>query len=423
MKGLSLLLGLPLILMPSPVYASVAPVDLALLTSNTFFMITMIAISASAFFLVRGGYLYITSAGKPETLEQAKLTIRNALIGLVITLSAGMIATILKTALIPLSNQDTNSSPALPQIVTVVPSDGLTQVLIDAISGLVQNIVQSATKPVIDGVINFLTSTPALFQNSVIRKFWFVSLGITDSLFVVVIALIGLQVMSASTFGFEELELSQILPRVGLSFLGANVSLFLSDYVVTICNTLVKTVLDASGGLNHAWFVYAATPVSSITGGTPIITLLFLLLFLMVAIVLLLMYISRLIFISVGAVLSPFVFLLWALPKFAESAEMAAKSYVVGVFTIFVHVVIIQLAAAYLTIPENSHNSILSIAAGIGLLITLLKTPSFLMSFTMSNVRMSALKKLGLQIINVITSNSPSSAARKQAAKLSRKAT
>lgn len=31
--------------------------------------------------------------------------------------------------------------------------------------------------------------------------------------------------MSASTFGFEEVEIGQLLPRIGLAFLGANVSL------------------------------------------------------------------------------------------------------------------------------------------------------------------------------------------------------
>ncbi len=421
MKGLYLLLGLPILLAPTPVFAAVAPIDIVVLTSNTFAMITLIAISASGFFLVRGGYLYITSSGKPEVLEQAKITIRNALIGLVITLSAGLIANMLKTALIPVVEKTVESHAYLPEIVTVKPSDGLTQVLIDAVSGFVQNLVESATKPVVDGIISFLTATPSLFGNSVIRKFWFVSLGITDSLFVVVIALIGLQVMSANTFGFEELELSQILPRIGLAFLGANVSLFLADYIITICNVLINTILEATGGFNHIWFANVSHPVALVTGSTPFIILTFLLLFLIVATVLLFMYISRLILISVGAVLSPFVFLLWALPKFADTAEIAAKTYIAGVFTIFVHVVIIQLAASYLIIPENSNNSLLSTAAGIGLLLTLLKTPSFLMSLAMSNVHMSSLKKLGLQIINVMTSSSVSPTSVKRASRQLRK--
>ncbi len=263
--------------------------------------------------------------------------------------------------------------------------------------------VESSTRPVVDGVMSFLGSTPSLLTNSVIQKFWLVSLGLVDTLFVIVIALIGLQVMSASTFGFEELELSKILPRIGLAFLGANVSLFLADMVVTICNALITSILEASGGLNHMWFINAAQPASIITGATPIIILVFILIFLILSTLLLFMYISRLIFISVGAVLSPFLFLLWAMPKFADTAEMAAKTYVTGVFTIFFHVVIIQLSASYLTLPEHTNNSLLSIAAGIGLMLTLLKTPSLLMSLVMSGVRMGSFKKIGMQIINVLT--------------------
>ena len=53
---------------------------------------------ASVFFLVNGGYLYMTSAGKPDTLEHAKRVIRNALLGLLIVLAAVTITSILSNA-------------------------------------------------------------------------------------------------------------------------------------------------------------------------------------------------------------------------------------------------------------------------------------------------------------------------------------
>jgi hypothetical protein len=297
----------------------------------------------------------------------------------------------------------------LTPINTTKPSEGLTQVLLDAVTSFMQNIVESSTKPVVDGIMGFLTSTPSVASNSVVRNFWFVSLGIVDSLFVLVVALLGLHVMSASTLGFEEIELSQLLPRIGLAFLGANISLFLADYVILTCNVLVKAVLDSTGGINHAWIVNAINPATFITGTTPIITLIFLLIFLIVSIVLLLLYISRLIGLSVGAVLSPFVFLLWILPKFSDYAEVAIKSYVVSVFTIFVHVVVIQLASSYLTIPGNSNNSLLSIAVGIGLFATLLKVPSIMMHMVFFSSGSGAVKKLGNQIVNVMTTDNLSS--------------
>jgi len=246
----------------------------------------------------------------------------------------------------------------------------------------------------------------------VIRNFWLVSLGIVDTLFVLIVALLGLQVMSASTFGFEEVELRQLLPRIGIAFLGANTSLFLANYVIITCNALVKGMLNSTGGLNHAWIVDAINPATLITGTTPLIILIFLILFLIVSIVLLFMYISRLIMISLGAVLSPFIFMLWTLPKFSDFASIAVKTYFVTVFMVFVHVVIIQLAGSFLALPDHTENSFISVAVAIGLFFTLLKTPSLMMQMVFYASKNGSLKKFGNQVINVVSANKSSSATR-----------
>jgi hypothetical protein len=220
--------------------------------------------------------------------------------------------------------------------------------------------------------------------------------------------------MSASTFGYDEVELSQLLPKIGLAFLGANVSLFLADYVILTVNVLVATVLNSTGGLNHAWVMDAINPATFITGTTPLITLVFLILFLIIAIVLLLMYIGRLIMISLGAVLSPFIFLLWIIPKFSDFAEIAAKSYVVTVFMVFVHVVVIQLASSFLSLPNQSGNSLVSIAVAIGLFLTLLKIPGLMMQMVFYSSGNGTFRKLGRQIINVMSTDNSSSTAREK---------
>jgi hypothetical protein len=407
-------LFLAYLFLPFPVMA--ASPGITEYTNDTLSIITLISTAAAVFFLIRGGYLYLTSSGNPQALEQAKKTIKQALIGLVIVLAAGVLVSVFRNAV----NSNTSGGEApgyeLSQIDSVKPSDGLTQVLIDAVASFMQNIVESATKPIVDGVMGYLTTTPSLLGNPVIVKFWLVSLGIVDSLFVIVVALLGFHFMSAGSLGFEEIELKFLLPRIGLAFLGANVSLFLADYAVLTCNTLVKAILDSTGGLNHAWVVNAIDPVTVISGNTPLITLIFLVLFLIIAIVLLLMYISRLIMISLGAVLSPFVFLIWTLPKFADTAEMAVKTYLVSVFMIFVHTVVIRLAGAFLALPESSENSLISIAIAIGLFLTLLKVPDLMMQAVLYTSRSGALKKVGGQIINVISADSSSSATREAAA-------
>lgn len=411
MKTISLLsvIGV-LLLSPTPALAA-SNSEVASFTSQTLTTLIVLGSLATVFFLIKGGYAYITSTGKPDALEHAKLTIRNALIGLVLILSAGLISSLLNAAFTTPSVGTTTSQIQLKPIQAVQPTNGLTQVLLDAVSGFLLNILQSSTKPLVDGVIGFLTTTPSLIGNSVIFNFWLTIVGITDSLFALVIAAIGFHFMSASTFGFDEIEFKHLLPRIGLAFLCANTSIFLADWVLTLANTLTHALLATTGGLTNAWILNSIDPLKLQNGQNLLITLIFMLLFLIMTVVLILFYITRLITIALGAVLSPIIFLLSSLPKFADFAEISIKAYLTLIFTAFVHVVIIQLASAFLTIPgQIGTNSLISILVGIGLLFTLLKTPSFLIQLVFFNSGRGAIKKISGQVLNVITSRTQETA-------------
>lgn len=77
-----------LLLTPSSVFAA-SNSEIAAFTNQTLSTFLLFATAAATLFLVRGGYMYITSSGKPDALDHAKLTVRNALIGLVIIIMAG----------------------------------------------------------------------------------------------------------------------------------------------------------------------------------------------------------------------------------------------------------------------------------------------------------------------------------------------
>lgn len=397
--------------------------EVATFTSTTLSGLTVLASLVSAFFLVKGGYQYITSSGKPDALEDAKKTIRNALIGLVMVLSANTLVSFLTNSFTASNIPAQSSEFAFAPIEPIAPSGGLTQVLMEAIGSLMQNIIQSATEPITNAIVSFLTTTPPLATNSVVFNFWLVTVGMADALFVLLIAVLGFQFMSASTFGFEELELKQLLPRIGLAFLGANMSIFIIDAVLNLSNTLINALLNATGGLNQFWIESAFNPASLSVDQIAFITLIFMILFVILAVVLLLFYITRLIVIALGAVLAPFIFLLWALPKFSDFAEISAKSYLVTIFSIFVHVVVIQLAASFLTIPgQVGTNSLISILVGIGLLLTLLKTQSFMIQLMFYNSGRAMIKKVGGQIMNVISSKQAENAGTRVASRTVKKA-
>lgn len=381
-------------------------------THDTLTTLIVLASTAVVFFLIRGAYGYITSSGNPAALEEAKRTMRNALIGLVIVIGAAVFSSLLNNAMIEPS---TGTSAAALQLVPIQPAEqagSLTQILLDAISGFLQNIVQSVAKPVIDGITWFLTSTPSLSTNSVVFNFWLIMVGITDSLFAIAIALFGFHFMSASTFGLEEIPLKEMLPKIGLAFLLANTSIFWIDWTISLCQTLVHATLSATGGLGNAWIINAFDPAALVSGTTMIVTLIFAIVFILLAVVLLIFYISRLMILAFGAVISPLVCLLSLSPKMADFVGNSTKIYFVTIFTVFLHIVIIQLASAFLSVPEQvGTNPIISILVGIALFSVLLKSTSMTVQLAMSSQTGNALKKMSGQIMNVIGSNNTKASA------------
>ncbi len=407
MKKLLIRIGIlvPLLIPGVAFAASNAEVDH--FASDAMTAILALAGTAVVFFLVRGGYLYITSSGDPAALEDAKRTIRNALIGLVIVIAAAFMSNLLSESLMQSSSGGSATALQLSPIEPTQQTGTLTQILLDSVSGFLQNIVGSVTKPILNGILWFLTSTPSLSTNSVVFNFWLIIVGITDSLFAIAIALLGFRVMSASSFGFDDVPLKELLPRIGLAFLLANTSIFWIDWIIELCQTMVNAVLHATGGLSGAWIINAYDPAALLSGTTALITLIFAVLFILLAVVLLIFYISRLMILAFGAVISPLVCLLSLSSKMSDFVGNAVKIYIVTIFTVFLHVVIIQLASAFLTVPgQVGENPIIGILVGVALFSVLLKSTSVTVQLAMSSQAGNTLKKFSTQIINVISSNS-----------------
>jgi hypothetical protein len=57
------------------------------------------AVTASAFFLMWGAFVYMSAGGSPRQMESGKAAMQNALVGLGIALSARVIAGLIQSAL------------------------------------------------------------------------------------------------------------------------------------------------------------------------------------------------------------------------------------------------------------------------------------------------------------------------------------
>lgn len=362
----------------------------------------ILASAACVVFLIHGGFVYMTSAGKPERLDQAKRIIRNALIGLLIVLGAAVINEVLAHAY---SASSAASSAKLPQLQAIPPdqvSNGLVAVLIKAITGLLNNIIQSVAQPFLHALSFFTTSTELMAANSAVFNLWLIMTGICDGLFVLVVALLGFHVMSASTFGFDEIDVKQLLPRFGLIFLGMNTSIFVIDTFIGISNAMISAI-NAATGTNSVWDTLSQVVKQS--GDQGVAALLIMVAFLILSVVLLVYYIGRLVTLYIGAVLSPAVLLTWLVPGFRDFAETAAKTYIVTIFVLFVHVVILQLAASlFVGMAAGSGNNLpdtlMAMLTGLATIIALLKTQSVMMQFSYVSMGSRNMRKLGGQFMN-----------------------
>lgn len=356
----------------------------------------------SAFFIVQGGIEYMTSSGKPEKLEHAKKILKNALIGLAMVIAAATLTNILTSAY-----QDTGggSLEQVPALTTVEPQSddtSITEVLINAIVGLFKHVIESIGKPFIGALDYFTHSTPLMADNPSVFKLWLAVLGIANALFVVGVALLGFQVMSASSLGFEELEFKQLLPKLIMTFLLMNVSIFAIDALISLSNVMISAIENSFGSVS-AWD--ALTSIVDDAGGYGLAALLIMVVFMTLSAILLVYYVMRIVTLYVGAVLAPMVALLNIIPGFKDFSITATKVYITNVFVLFVHVIILILASSLFTGirqegADQPYDPIMSMIIGTASLLALLKTQGIMTQFSYVSTGPRTVRKLSKEFMH-----------------------
>ena len=367
-------------------------------------MLSLIGLAGvvSTFFLITAGISYMGSRGNPEKLEHAKKVLKNALIGLVIVIAAGTITAILSNAYQSGGNNAIENIPSLAPVDTGSSSGGLTEVLLKAIIGLFKNIIETAGKPFVAALDYFTHSTPLMADNPAVFKLWLAILGIANALFVLVVALLGFHVMSAASLGFEEIEFKHLLPKLGLTFLGMNMSIFVIDFIISLSNAMIKA-LEATFNSLSVWS--ALSSVVGDAGSQGLVALLIMVVFLVLATILLVYYVMRIVTLYVGAILSPLAIMLSSIPGFKDFSATAIKVYITNIFVLFIHVIILMLAATLFVglkkdgVPQP-YDPVMATIIGVASLVALLKTQGVMMQLSYVSVGPRALRKLGGQFMN-----------------------
>lgn len=365
----------------------------------------VLASLACVFFLVNGGIQYMTSSGRPDKLDHAKKIIRNALIGLVLVIAAATLTAILSHAYTSAGGAMGGKLPDLQAIDQKPTSNGLVDVLVNAVVGLLRNIIQSIGEPFVTALGYFTSSTPLMGDNSSVFNIWLAIVGITDVLFIVIVALIGFQVMSFSSLGLNEIEVKHLIPQMAFIFLLVNTSIFAIDGVIALSNGMIHA-LQSGFVSTSIWDVLA--DITKKASDIGLAGLLVMIAFLVLTVMLLVYYVGRLITLYIGAILSPLVLLLWLLPAFKDFTIAALKTYLTTIFVLFVHVVILLLAASIFTgmlhgDTNGQPNTLMALIVGLATLLALLKTQGVMQELSYAASAPRAARELSGSFMRGIT--------------------
>jgi len=399
---MNILIGLPLTMVAD---ASAASESIRNYLMPILAVLVGLAGLACTFFLVVGGIHYMTSSGQPDKLDNAKKIIKNALIGLVIVIAAGTLTAILTNAYHVAGGNPTEQLPALTQLKPADTSPGLVDVLIKAITGLLQYVIESAAKPFIAALDYFTKATPLMAANHSVFNLWLAIVGIADVLFILVVALLGFHIMSGAALGLDEIEFKHLLPQLALIFLLMNTSIFAIDMVIGLSNALINAI-NAAFPVQSIWKVLS--DVTSLSVGMGLVSLLIMVAFMVLAVILMVYYVVRLVTLYIGAVLAPLVILIWLLPSFKDFAATAVKTYVTTIFVLFVHVLILMLAASILGgmvngSADNTLNPLMATIVGCATLVALLRTQGLMNQLAYVSMGPKAMRKLGSQFMTSVS--------------------
>ena len=340
-------------------------------------------------FIAFGGYRYITSNGNPAKAEHAKKILRNAFIGFTIVISAGTLVTVMQTLY---STKPSQPLEVETQSIANESPSSLGDVINEAVQKFIKGAIESIGKPILSTLKQFTTSTPLMAQNSSVFNLWIIIVAIVDTLFLLVITMIGFKIMSASVLGLEDIDLSALLPRASLTFAAANLSIFLIDAIITISNAMIQALLIGSSN-DLVWSALNGLIVSSASVNIGI--LLFIAIAIILSIMLVIYYLKRLVILYVGAVLSPLVILLLLLPSFKDFAISAIKMYVMAVFILFIQIAILTLTVSLFSSLLKNENPFMTALLSIAILSVLLSINRTLNQLSLLGTSGNSMRKLG----------------------------
>ena len=223
-----------------------------------------------------------------------------------------------------------------------------------------------------DSSLNFVTRTPAegTYGSPTVRSLWDVSRALVNVALAVIVMWGGFNVMVKEHTRSPYHEVMELLPRLILAALAANLTLEFARGLIDANNAIAAGV----GQVGLPGYDQASP---SQEGIALIFTALA---YGIVAILLVLQMLMRLALIDVLIVLAPVASLLWVLPQTQGWARWWANLFPITVFQQAVQMMVLRLGSALMVelTPGSLSNALLTLLLGIAVCWLTLKVPSLL---------------------------------------------
>jgi len=243
------------------------------------------------------------------------------------------------------------------------------QALLEAIRGFVDWAMGFG-----DSSLNFVTRTPAegTYASPTVRSLWDFSRALVNVALAVIVMWGGFNVMVKEHTRSPYHEAMELLPRVILAALAANLTLEFARFLI-----------DSNNAFSAAVGQVGLPGYDQATPNQEGIALIFTALaYGMVAILLVFQMLMRLALIDMLIVLAPVMALLWVLPQTQSWARWWADLFPITVFQQAIQMMVLRLGSALMVelTPGSLSNALLTLLLGIAVCWLTLKVPSILRS-------------------------------------------
>lgn len=196
----------------------------------------------------------------------------------------------------------------------------------EAINAWFRDLAASSLGPLLDMVARTILATPDLAAaNSRVRELWWVSAGIANACFVLLVTIGGVLVMTQETvqtsYGVKE-----IAPRLVLAFLAANLSLVITGQVIEVANALARALLTTRTDPEHVRVSLRTLGLAPLDSSSGLLILVALVVAVM-ALVLVASYVVRVSLLIVLVAGAPLALACHALPKAEGLARLWWRAF------------------------------------------------------------------------------------------------